>query len=124
VVKPLINHLLPLAPELRGKLEAGIHVLDLGCGVGEAITRLAREFPASTFVGYDVYKPAITKARQNAKGLPNIRFEVRDAAAITDTSAFDVVFPFDSVHDQAKPQDMLNNTPRALKPDGLHYMVD
>lgn len=124
VVRPLLDVLLPLVPELRARLESGIRVLDLGCGVGEAITLLAREFPRSEFVGYDFYAPAIAKARASTAGLPNLRFEVRDAAAIDDTSAFDVVFTFDSVHDQAVPQRMLDNIHRALKPGGVHYMVD
>lgn len=123
-VQPLLDAVLPLAPGLIAKLEAGVRCLDVGCGVGKAITRMAREFPNSRFVGYDVYEPAIAEARRDAAGLANVRFEVADAAQFTDTNAFDVVFTFDAVHDQADPQAMLDNIYRALKPGGTYFMQD
>src|SRR5436190_11779853 len=39
---------------LIARLEAGIRVADVGCGTGHCITLMARRFPKSAFVGYDI----------------------------------------------------------------------
>jgi hypothetical protein len=49
----LLDVILPLAPELPGRLRAGIDVADVGCGSGHAINLMAQAFPASRFTGYD-----------------------------------------------------------------------
>jgi hypothetical protein len=53
VVEGLFDRSLPLAPGLIERLAEGIDVLDVGCGSGRAVIRLAREFPRSRFAGYD-----------------------------------------------------------------------
>ena len=59
VVVGLIDNILPLVPGLIGRLEDDINVLDIGCGRGKAVNILAKTFPNSTFVGYDVAEEAI-----------------------------------------------------------------
>lgn len=126
VVAGLVEHILPLEPGLIDRLEAGIEVLDVGCGCGKAMNHLAGLYPNSTFVGYDFLESATDVARNEAKekGLTNVRFETADAATFEDTDAFDLIVTFDSVHDQAKPDAMLANIARALKPGGLYLMQD
>jgi hypothetical protein len=53
VVAALKDHILPLVPGLTERLEAGIDVLDVGCGSGRALNLMARKFPNSRFLGYD-----------------------------------------------------------------------
>ena len=74
----LVDAYLPLVPGLRDRLEAGIRVADVACGTGHALVVLARAFPASTFVGYDLDDGAIGRARAEAAGaqLTNVTFEV------------------------------------------------
>ncbi|MHC4992824.1 MAG: class I SAM-dependent methyltransferase, partial [Planctomycetota bacterium] len=126
VVGGLLDHIIPLAPALRERLAAGIDVLDVGCGAGRAMNHLAAHFPNSRFVGYDFSDEAIEMARKEAtdKGFSNSRFEVQDAATFTDTNAFDLICTFDAVHDQAKPDALLRNIARALRPDGVYLMQD
>src|SRR5215207_7035758 len=54
VVAALTGSILPLVPGLTERLEAGIEVLDLGCGSGRALTLMARTYPRSRFTGYDL----------------------------------------------------------------------
>jgi len=125
-VSALEEHILPLVPGLIDRLKSGAMVLDLGCGAGRALITMAGLYPRSTFVGYDFGAEAVETAREEVKrlGLKNITFEVRDAARIKDTDAFDVIFTFDSVHDQADPEAMLRNIYRSLRSDGVYLMQD
>jgi 2-polyprenyl-3-methyl-5-hydroxy-6-metoxy-1,4-benzoquinol methylase len=126
VVAGLAEHILPLVPEIVERLERGIDVLDLGCGAGRAINHLARSYPRSRFVGYDFSAEAIEMAstEASAAGLNNVRFEVRDAAAIDDRDRFDFITTFDAIHDQAQPAAVLRNIEKALRRDGVYLMQD
>ncbi len=126
VVAGLEPFIIPLVPGLREKLEAGIEVLDVGCGSGQAMIELAKRFPNSNFAGYDFSEQSISRAQSAAEsdGLKNVRFEVRDAAAIGETEAYDLITSFDAIHDQAKPAAMLAGISKALKPDGTYLAQD
>lgn len=122
VVAALDEHILPLVPGLRERLEAGIDVLDVGCGRGHALLHLAKRFPASRFVGYDLLETHVEHANAEARrrGLSNARFEVRDAATFGDTDAFDLATTFDAIHDQGRPDLALANIRRALRAGGVY----
>ena len=126
VVAALTDQILPLADGLAEKLERGIDVLDIGCGAGRAVCRLAAEFPNSRFAGYDLCEDAVAAARAEAKGqgLNNVRFETRDVSRIGDTDKFDLITAFDAIHDQAKPDVVLREIVTALRPDGTFLMQD
>jgi SAM-dependent methyltransferase len=126
VVAGLEDHILPHVPGLPERLQAGIDVLDVGCGSGRAVLAMAELFPASRFAGYDFSEEGVAKARHEAarRGLGNARFHVRDAARVDDVGAFDLVTTFDAVHDQADPARVLRNIAAALKPGGVYLMQD
>ncbi len=126
VVTPLIDTLLPLAEGLKEKLEQGIDVLDVGCGQGRALLALAEAFPKSRFTGYDFLESAVQVAEEDAskRKLTNIAFMQKDAASFDDKEKYDLIFTFDSVHDQAKPDQMLKNIFNALKSDGTYFCQD
>jgi SAM-dependent methyltransferase len=121
----LIDTIIPLTGEVD-RLRAGIAVADIGCGEGHAINLLAREYPASTFVGYDFSEEALVAARAEATawGLGNARFETLDVSRLDVEDAFDLVLTFDAIHDQAHPATVLANVQRALRPGGTYLMVD
>jgi 2-polyprenyl-3-methyl-5-hydroxy-6-metoxy-1,4-benzoquinol methylase len=125
VVAALLDHILPLVPELRDQLERGIELLDIGCGSGRALCLLAAEFPDSTFVGYDLCEDAIAAAtaEANRRRLKNVRFETQDVSKLGDEQ-FDVVTAFDAIHDQAKPDVVLRAISKALRPAGTFLMQD
>lgn len=122
----LVDQIVPLAPGLETALAAGTTVADIGCGRGHAAIVLARAFPDSTVVGYDIDEDAIAHARGRARdlGVTNVRFEVRDVADLHGAGPFGLVLALDAVHDQAQPATVLEGVARALAPDGTFLMVD
>lgn len=126
VVAGLFDSILPLAPGLVDRLEAGIDVLDAGCGRGKALTAMAKRYPASRFTGYDLCTDAIEYARQRAGELEldNVIFQTRDLTGFDMAARFDLVTSFDAVHDQKDPQDVLSRLYRSLRPGGIHLMQD
>jgi trans-aconitate methyltransferase len=62
VLSSLESHVLPLVPDIRKRLSRGIDVLDLGCGSGRIINRLAQLFPSSRFGGQDLSAEAVSAA--------------------------------------------------------------
>jgi 2-polyprenyl-3-methyl-5-hydroxy-6-metoxy-1,4-benzoquinol methylase len=126
VVAALEAHILPLVPGLAGSLASGIEVLDVGCGRGRALARLATAFPRSRFTGYDLSAEAVAEgnAQAAAAGLSNVRLEVRDVAALPASGRFELVTAFDAIHDQADPAAVLAGVRGALKPGGVFLMQD
>lgn len=126
IVAALEDHILPLVPELVDQLTAGIDVLDVGCGSGRAINKLARLFPASRFKGYDFSPVAIATAtaEAQAQGLTNVQFQVKDATTMDELEQYDLITTFDAIHDQARPDRVLSNICRALRSDGVYLMQE
>ena len=109
---------------LTARLESGVRVADVGCGTGHCITLMARRFPKSTFVGYDISESAIASAHAAAAGLDNATFVVQDLARLESATPFDLITAFDAIHDQADPAGVLRRIRAALHPDGLFLMLD
>ncbi len=126
VVNTLMDSILPIIPGLTDQLQSGIDVLDVGCGSGYALTTLAIAFPNSRFTGYDFSEEAIQIATEAVQqfGLTNICFKVKDAATINQVESYDLITTFDSIHDQAKPDIVLKNIAKALRPQGVYLMQD
>lgn len=126
VVEPLLEQILPIVPGLTERLRGGIDVLDVGCGRGHALKRLARTFPDSRFSGFDLSEAAIAFARADVvkMRLDNLRFDVKDAAALNEQDRYDLITTFDAIHDQAHPAQVLRNIFHALKPGGVYLMQD
>jgi len=106
------------------RLEAGIRVADVGCGTGYCITQMARRFPKSTFVGYDISSEGIGEARAAAHGLANASFVVQDITRLETPAPFDLITAFDAIHDQADPAGVLRRVRAALSPGGTFLMLD
>jgi SAM-dependent methyltransferase len=122
----LVDKILPLAPGLAESLATGIDVLEVGCGSGRAVNVMARAFPRSRFVGYDLLPAQIATAASEASawGLSNARFDVKDVASISATEHYDLVAAFDTVHDQAQPDVLLARVESVLHRGGRFLMWD
>jgi ubiquinone/menaquinone biosynthesis C-methylase UbiE len=126
VVAALVDDILPGVAGVVERLERGIDVLDVGCGSGGAINLLAATYPNSRFTGYDFSVEGVDRANREVaeRGVTNVRFEVKDAAQIDASDAFDLITAFDAIHDQARPDAVLAGIARALRADGLFLMQD
>ena len=129
VLSSLESHILPLVLGLTDELARGIRVLDVGCGRGRILNRLAEMYPRSTFLGMDLSRDAVEFARAgaSAKGLTNLEFAAVDLSDFderADPESFDFITTFDAVHDQARPFNVLKGIYRALKPKGAYLMQD
>jgi 2-polyprenyl-3-methyl-5-hydroxy-6-metoxy-1,4-benzoquinol methylase len=126
VVSGLVDMILPLAPGAIDRLEAGIDVLDIGCGSGRALCEMAERFPESRFTGYDLCEETIGAARAEAqrRGLTNIQFERRDVTCLEEHASFDLVTGFDVIHDQRAPAEVLEQVHTVLRPGGTFLMQD
>jgi 2-polyprenyl-3-methyl-5-hydroxy-6-metoxy-1,4-benzoquinol methylase len=126
IVSALDQHILLLAAGLTDSHAAGVQSADVGCGRGLALMHLAARFPDTQFSGFDLAEAAIAwaKAEAQRRGSDNLRFEVRDAAQLGEQQRLDVLFAFDSIHDQIDPRGMLASMQKALKDDGLLLAQD
>lgn len=122
----LIKGFLPAAKGLPERLKEGIRVADIGCGTGHAVNLMAREYPASSFLGYDLGEDAIVRARAEARemGLTNAAFEVLDVTQMKAEPKFDLITSFDAIHDQRDPATVLHRVAGALAPGGVYLMVE
>jgi SAM-dependent methyltransferase len=108
------------------RLRRGARVADVGCGAGGAVLRMAREFPASEFVGYDISAYALARAdeRLRESGLTNACFvDPREQPLPADNSV-DFVCTFDCIHDMTHPATVMAAIRGALRDDGVWLLVD
>jgi 2-polyprenyl-3-methyl-5-hydroxy-6-metoxy-1,4-benzoquinol methylase len=126
VLNTLLDLTLPLIPGIVKKLKSGIKVLDVGCGSGRALNLMAKTYPNSTFYGYDLCEEPIQTAQAEADklGLSNVIFEQKDLTNYEPDQHFDLITAFDAIHDQARPDIVLDSIHKSLKKGGYFLMQD
>jgi len=126
VKNQLVQTWIPLMPRVQERLNAGAELADVGTGYGQAIIRMAQEFPKSRFVGLDINERSISRARELAEeaGVSDrVRFEQRDAANGL-PGQYDLITTFDVIHDTVNPRATLKAIRQALKPGGIYVCQD
>lgn len=112
-------------------IKNGDCVIDLACGPGGLLNRLASLHPDVSFVGIDLSRPMLQVAQEHAfkTGLTNVTFKLGDITALTsigDESA-DVVMSSMSLHHLPRFEMLkacMLEIRRILKPDGGIYLAD
>lgn len=104
----------------RLAIGAGERVLDVGCGCGETSLELGRRVgPRGSVLGVDISTVMLARARDRARGVDNVRFEVGDAQTHAfPPASFDVVFSRFGVMFFADPRAAFRNLAAALAPGG------
>jgi SAM-dependent methyltransferase len=125
-INSIVQSWLPALDGIPKKLEDGIKVADIGCGVGFSTLLMAKAYPASSFVGYDFHAPSIEQANAHAKahGLADrVRFKTARAKEIVDRD-FDLITMFDCLHDMGDPRGCAKHVHGLLKPGGAWMIVE
>ena len=122
----LIPVVLPALDGLVERLEAGIDVIDVGCGAGGAVLLMAEAFPRSRFTGYDISQHALDRAATKllASGVRNASFADPRQSPMPADNSVDLITTFDCIHDMTHPQQMMEALRAAVAPDGTWLLVD
>jgi len=123
------TEILPAIPSIHERLTADspARVADVACGVGWAAIAIALAYPSVRVDGFDLDESSIGLARANAARLgvaDRVSFQVADGASIGEAGAFDLAVIIESVHDMARPVDVLAAVRRLLRPGGTLLIAD
>jgi len=108
-------------------LERGFRVLDYGCGPGSFSMAAARLVgPRGKVYALDINPLAVRNVERVAsrKGLRNIETILSDCATGLEGSTIDVVLLFDTYHIFKKPDEIMEEIHRVLKPESLLLFRD
>ena len=123
----LVSSWIPALDDVEEKLRVGAKVADIGCGYGASTIIMAKEYPNSTFYGFDYHEPSIAAARKAAEeaGVQDrCSFEVASAKEYPGVEKYDFVAFFDCLHDMGDPAGAAEHVRRSLKPDGTWMIVE
>jgi SAM-dependent methyltransferase len=122
----LVSTWIPALQDVKGKLEAGARVADVGCGKGASTLLMAQAFPKSQFFGFDYHDKSIEGARDSARkhGVSNrAQFEVSNAKEFPGGN-YDFVTVFDCLHDMGDPVGAATHVRKSLAKDGTWMIVE
>lgn len=121
----LVEEWLPALGPPAERLATGGRLADLACGHGWSALAVAGAYPGAEVWGIDSDEASITEARAAAaeRGL-RVRFECVDGTALATHGPFDVVLLLESLHDLARPVDVLASARAALSGDGVLLVAD
>jgi SAM-dependent methyltransferase len=122
----LVTSWIPSLHDVRGKLEAGARVADVGCGKGASTILMAKAFPNSQFFAFDYHDKSIEAARESAKreGIADrVTFEVSKAKTYPGKD-YDLVAVFDCLHDMGDPVGAAAHVRQSLAKDGTWMIVE
>ncbi len=98
-------------------IAGGKRVLDAACGEGYGSALLSRV--ATDVVGVDIDPATVAHARASYAGLPRLRFEQADAAALEFAPAsFDLVVSFETLEHLQAHEELVRGFARVLTADG------
>ena len=107
------------------ELKKNASVLDLGCGTGRLMSRLAAEFPTMKAIGLDLSPSMLQEARARNQYRKRLIFVNGKAEALFFADKqFDAVFCTMSFLHYPHPQQVLRQVSRVLADGGHFYLVD
>ncbi len=109
------------------RIKPGFQVLDYGCGPGSYVVPLAKLVTSSGQIyALDIHPLAVQAVQKIAskKQLTNVKTICSDCETGLSESSIDAVLLYDIFHDLSKPDRVLNELHRVLKPDGIMSFSD
>jgi len=100
-------------------------VLDVGCGTGEIVRRLAAEFPRASLLGVDLHEPHLQQARRASEALgPRVTFRCMDAFALDlPDRSFDLSLCRHLLQAVPEPWRILAEMKRVTRPGGRLHLI-
>lgn len=111
---------------VRHGLRPGMKVADICCGCGDVVLLIAKELNPSIVVGVDHSVPALDHAvkLQSEFNVLNVDFRLGDATALmVEDEVFDFVLCRLSLQIFSKPEEILKELYRIIKPGGRMYLL-
>jgi ubiquinone/menaquinone biosynthesis C-methylase UbiE len=107
------------------RLPPGARVLEVGCGTG-AVTRILATWPGvSTAVGVDPSPVFVAKARELARDIASLTFEIADGRSLPFPAAsFETVVFHTTLCHVPEPRIILDEAVRVLRPGGCVAIFD
>ena len=113
---------------LRGYLSSGSRVVDVGCGPGRELRRVAALVPDGEAVGFDLAAGMVRVAHAavEKQGLDNCVFFQADVTQLPRQlhGRFDVVYSCLAHHHYPDPQAAAAEVLRCLRPGGVYCVID
>ncbi len=107
------------------ELKENASVLDLGCGTGRLMNRLAAKFPTVKAIGLDLSPKMLVEARARNQYRKRLIFVRGKAEALSFADEqFDAVFCTMSFLHYPHPKQVFEQVTRVLTPGGCFYLVD
>lgn len=101
------------------------HVLDLGCGTGKLLDRLARAYPQLEGTGIDLSREMLRQANQRNRYADRLHFVQANVESLPfDDAAFDAAFSTLSFLHYPQPERVLAEIHRVLVPGGRFCWAD
>jgi ubiquinone/menaquinone biosynthesis C-methylase UbiE len=101
------------------------NILDLGCGTGRLLGRLATQYPQMRGTGLDLSPKMLRVARLSNHHHPRLIYVEGKAESLPfGEGQFDAVFNTISFLHYLEPQQVLSEVARVLTPGGRFYLVD
>lgn len=101
------------------------HVLDLGCGTGRLLHRLANQFPTLQGSGLDLSPEMLRQAQQRNQHGDRLVYRQGNAESMPFADEeFDAVFNTISFLHYPNPQQVFSEVSRVLRPSGRFYLAD
>jgi 2-polyprenyl-3-methyl-5-hydroxy-6-metoxy-1,4-benzoquinol methylase len=120
----LIPRVIPALAGMHQKLTAGARVADIGCGAGGLAMLLAKTYPNSEVIGYDISRYALDRANERLREEPMSNVAFADPRETPIDGTFDLICTFDCIHDMTHPTEMMKTIRRSLADDGTWLLVD
>lgn len=107
------------------ELSSSPQILDIGCGTGRLLHRLAVKFPHLQGVGLDLSAQMIAQAQQRNLYPARLSYQQGNAESLPFSAGqFEAVFSTISFLHYPHPQVVLAQIERVLRPGGRFYLVD
>jgi 2-polyprenyl-3-methyl-5-hydroxy-6-metoxy-1,4-benzoquinol methylase len=129
LVNQLGSEFLPSLPDVHKRLLADppARVADVACGVGWAAIAIAKAYPKVRVEGFDPDPGSIDIARRlsrEAEVDDRVSFEVREGAALGSQGPYDLAIVIESIHDMARPIEVLDSIRQSLASGATLLVAD